>query len=111
MEHILIEFTAAAAETLTNYDRQFSTIRGALIESTRPTNRLNGRVIVRAKPVDLTVTRIPDEPPVRKLLCQIWGIQYVDAEPTTSARPPQRQILVPAAGHDARYNADGNHHR
>ena len=100
LEHVIFEFTAQAAETFRTYLTTQPTLRGCHFLARRPCGRLNGRVIIQAKPEDLNRTRLPDPPDVRQVLCHIWGVQYTPDDAPTIDRPPFKRIrLRPDAEH------------
>lgn len=86
LEHVILELTAAGSDPLRNYYRLHDTIRECRMSAVRPSGRPNGRVIVTCKPPQHSMTRIPDPPDVRRILCHLWGIQYRNDEPITIDR-------------------------
>lgn len=71
---ILFEFTAAAAEPLTQYRKAYGSLRGCLMNATRANSSGNSRVIIRTKPADLEKITLPAEPNLLEALSIIWNI-------------------------------------
>lgn len=70
----ILELTAQACEPIADYRDAHGTLRGALIEVWRPSQKPNGRVAVRLAPADLRGRQLPDPPHLETVLCHIWGI-------------------------------------
>lgn len=88
LEHVLFEFTAPTSDVFKNYHRRYNTLRGCGLVAKRPSGRTNGRVVVTTTPVDLLKWQLPEEPNLRKILCHIWGVPYVEETDTASAHQP-----------------------
>lgn len=72
---VLFEFTAAAAEPLTQYRKAYGSLRGCLMNATRATSAGNSRVVIRTKPADLEKITLPKEPNLLEALSIIWNIE------------------------------------
>lgn len=96
-EHVILELTFNAAETLRNLQRVSENLRGTQITTSRPSGRPNGRIVVALRPGDPVRTSIPDPPNIERILCHIWGIKY-DA-PKNSMRDQLRKALAETADH------------
>jgi hypothetical protein len=94
--HVLLEVTALAAEPLVQYQDAKGTLRGALIEATRPGTRKNQRVWIRIKPAPEDAPALPPEPNLAKALAQIWSL------PTTELSRADNQWGTPAITHTPR---------
>jgi hypothetical protein len=89
-ECFLFECTAQVAETFFSYRQQYATLRGCLFRARRATRHPNGRVLLEVKPVDLTQRKIPDEPNIKKMLCQLWNVPYNEVIEADHHRPCRR---------------------
>ncbi|MDD3530470.1 MAG: hypothetical protein PHS77_11390 [Gallionellaceae bacterium] len=102
LEHVIFEFTATASDTFRTYAQSFGGLRGCHFQAHRPSKRHNGRVVIACKPADLGRITLPEPPNLKKLLCNLWGIQYTEAD---THRLPNRigaQIGVGPGNGDAR---------
>lgn len=72
---ILFEFTARAAEPLTQYRKAYSSLRGCLMIASRSNSAGNSRVNIRTKPADLEKITLPPEPNLLEALSIIWNIE------------------------------------
>lgn len=75
MRTILFEFTARAAEPLTQYRKAYGTLRGCLMNASRSNSAGNSRVTIRTKPADLEKITLPAEPNLLEALSIIWNIE------------------------------------
>lgn len=75
-EHVIFEFTAAAAETFNNYLTAFNSLRACKFIARRPSGRPNGRVVIACTHYDERKVRLPDPPDVRRMLCHIWNVKH-----------------------------------
>jgi len=105
-EHVILELTAAASESLRNYAQSYSGTRGCQLSAWRPSKRPNGRILVTCKPGDLLRLTLPEPPQVARLLCRIWNVRFDPADVVTSQRPGAKAI-VPTPG----THGNGNEHR
>lgn len=95
--HVLIEFTAQAAEHLVIFRNAQTTLRGCHINARRAHNRHNGRVIITCKPTDLTDMRLPKEPNLIAALSIIWNLSPLAVESTRKEKDmPKLNIITPA---------------
>lgn len=101
-EHVLFEFTATASDSFRNYRKIKDHLRSCLFEAKRPSGKTNGRVIISCSPFDDVQQRLPEPPNIERILCHIWGIQYVDPGIIPMTRPPFKAIKVPRDNGDAR---------
>lgn len=72
---ILFEFTARAAEPLTQYRKAYGSLRGCLMNASRSNAAGNSRVTIRTKPADLEAITLPKEPNLLEALSIIWNIE------------------------------------
>ena len=72
--HVLAEFTAQAAERITQYRDTQQTLRGAILTAHRHHNRHNGRVIIHMQPGDLARLNLPTPPDLINVLSILWNI-------------------------------------
>jgi len=72
--HVLLEFTAQAAEQLIIYRNAHGTLRGCTINARRHRNLRNGRVILETHTAPLDQLKLPREPNITKALSIIWNI-------------------------------------
>lgn len=77
-QHILLEFTAQAAEQLVQYRDNHISLRGCIVTAQRHRNRHNGRVILHCKPGNLDSVALPKEPNIKGALSIIWNIPLPD---------------------------------
>jgi hypothetical protein len=105
-EHVILELTAAASETLRNYHKLNKCTRGVCITAQRPSGRHNGRVILAIGQATNHADQLPDEPDLMAVLCHIWGIKY---DPLHDIKPNfgnRHSLYVPRpADDDARNTA------
>jgi len=73
-QHSLLEFPAAAADTIADFRSQHSTLRYAILELKRVPVKANGRVLARIKPGVTDYKIFPQAPDVEKILARIWDI-------------------------------------
>ena len=73
-QHVLLEFTAQAAETLVNYRTAHETLRGCYIKAKRHRNRHNGRVLLHCEPHSLEGIALPDAANLPNVLSIIWNL-------------------------------------
>lgn len=94
-ETVIFECTARASACFSEYRERYGTTRGAAFKAERLNNRPNGRVLIQAKPADLTKVNLPKAQPVTKLLCHIWNIPPNQVlEPDAMTRPPFKHVRV-----------------
>jgi len=74
-EHVILELTAQACETIAQYAEANGSLRGVLLTATRATGVKNGRVLLKLEPTNLKTIVLPPEPDVPKVMRHIWGIQ------------------------------------
>lgn len=94
-ELVIFEMTATAAEKFTEYFQRHGTLRGCHFLATRVNNRSNGRVLIIAKPADLSQIHLPQPKDCRKLLAHIWNIapnQVTQDGP--NHRPPAETLHI-----------------
>lgn len=92
----ILEVTAQACETITEYRQAHGTLRGALIESWRPSARPNGRVRIKLAPADLRGRNLPPPADLKKVLCHLWNVSSNGAEVKPGPRQhPKIQISDP----------------
>jgi len=91
--HVLFECTAQAAETLVQYRRAHSTLRGCLIEAYRWRSAANGRVVMRATPAAQSPDTLPKPPDLLKVLSIIW--QMNENAHATGANGPGGKDIIP----------------
>jgi hypothetical protein len=75
-EHCLLELTATAAAPLFEHINAGNSLRGTLIEATRPSGRENGRIWIRICPPLPDPPALPLEPEIPKLLATLWGLSH-----------------------------------
>lgn len=88
--HIIFECTAQATESFTVYRDHHNTVRGCLFEAQRLNGRINGRVIIRCRPADLTSHRLPHGPDLTQCMAIIWSLPINSIE--TEGQDPQRKV-------------------
>ena len=84
--HVLMEFTAQAAEQITQYRDSHQTLRAAILTANRHRNRHNGRVIVSLKPGDNDHLHLPPAPDVIGALSILWNLPATKGEPTDTIK-------------------------
>jgi len=72
---VLFEFTAKAAEPLTQFALAYGTLRGCQIKAARANTAPNSRVIITTHPADLEKIHIPEPPNLLEALSIIWNIE------------------------------------
>jgi len=97
-EHFLFEMTARCVEPLTEYRLANPTLRGCSFLAQRPSGKVNGRVFLKTKTVDLESVTLPPSPDLTNVLAMIWNL------PTSSITDAGR-----IKGHPAvKVNTPGN---
>ncbi len=96
-EHQLFETTAQASEEFTDYQKRHNTLRGCNFHATRAGGKTNGRVIIRTKPVDLKIIRLPPAPDIIKCLCHLWNIKANHVIESGMQKNASRLIVEPNA--------------
>lgn len=94
-EHVILELTAAGSQTLRNYNELNSGVLGAEILAHRPSKKHNGRVVCQCRRIDLQGILLPPPPCIEKILCHIWGVQYVAPKNNWRIRPGSKDIQLP----------------
>lgn len=79
--HFLFECTAQAANHFTDYRDNHGTLRGCLFKGTRMHGKVNGRVLIKCSPADLTSIRLPNPPDLIKCLSILWDFPADDVAP------------------------------
>lgn len=99
--HAIFETTAQAAKTFVEYRNAHGNLRGCLFESRRLNSKPNGRVLIRTKPADLTILRLPPEPDLTACLAIIWDFPLLSVR-VTGRNPeqdtPRVNQITPNAG-------------
>lgn len=72
----LIELPTAAAETVRDYQTKYATLRGRLINCTRPRGKANSRIKVELTSPNNEGLSLPSVPEVRQALCLIWRLDF-----------------------------------
>lgn len=90
--HVLLEFTAQAAETINQYRQSHGTLRAAILTAQRHKNRHNGRVLVSLKPGDVDNLNLPPEPDIVNALSILWNIPATKGDPTDTLKNTTRVI-------------------
>jgi len=94
-ETVIFEMTAKASKAFSQYYKRYGTTRGCFFKAQRINDRPNGRVLIVAKPSDLSKVNLPPELDVKKLLCHVWNIAPNQAiTPEYKTRPPFNTIQV-----------------
>lgn len=88
--HIIFECTAQATEAFTAYRDHHATTRGCMFEARRLNSRPNGRLIIRCKPADLTVHRLPHGPDLTQCMAIIWSLPIHSV--ATEVSDPERKV-------------------
>lgn len=94
---ILFEFTARAAEPLTQYRKAYDSLRGCLMNASRSNSQGNSRVNIRTRPADLEKITLPEEPNLLEALSIIWNIEL----PAITLDGICKDAPVVAVGRDA----------
>lgn len=96
--HVLVEFTAQAAEIISAYRKAHATLRGCILTTTRHRNRHNGRVLVHATPGSLQNMNLPDAPDLIKAMSIIWNLpsSQMSEQPTERDCP---RVSTPGGNH------------
>lgn len=94
-ETVIFETTANASQAFTDYYERYKTLRGCHFKASRVNGRHNGRVIIHAKPADLSKLSLPPAIPIEPVLCHIWNIAPNQVEQTDHmTRPPAKNLAV-----------------
>jgi len=72
--HALLELTAQASQPAFDFFERHGTLRGAILETTRPSAKPNGRIIVRLRQATPDDPKPPKEPNIKKILAVIWNL-------------------------------------
>lgn len=72
----LLELPTAAAESVRDYQAKYATLRGRLINCTRPRGRANSRIKVELSSPNIEGLSLPAVPEVRQALCLIWRLDF-----------------------------------
>jgi hypothetical protein len=80
--HVILELTAAAAETVTAYKHTYQTLRGCLITARRKNRNPNSQLVVECKPADINGILLPTPPDVVACMSTIWSLPKPLVEPT-----------------------------
>lgn len=102
-DHVIFEFTAAASDPFKTYYLCHQTMRACRFTASRPSGRSNGRITIGCTRVDEQTVKIPEAPNLRKLLCHLWNIPYVEVSEDTMERPPFQHIGVLPDDGDGRH--------
>lgn len=100
-EHVILELTATAADPLFLYRETYKTLRGCMIQASRPSSTRNGRIELRTKPANQAQITLPREIDVPAALCHIWSIPLPDV---TAPR-----LSAGLRGVNVEANTGGNH--
>lgn len=103
LEHVIIELTPGAAQTLTTYQRAYHDLRGCSLRAHRPSGRPNGRVVLHCKRTDPAKSPLPPAPDLKVILCHIWGIQLDCVADTAISLPIGRALQTAPSKGDGRY--------
>lgn len=84
-EHFIFECTAHAAKTLVQYREANGTLRGCVMNASRPKGLRNSQVVVQTNSIDLAKVNLPEPPDLIKALSTIWrlpktGVEVVEEE-------------------------------
>lgn len=72
--HFIFEFTLQAAEPFKQYRLAHGSLRGCRFEATRLHNKVNGRVIISCRPVDMLKVTLPKTPDIAACMAIIWNL-------------------------------------
>jgi len=93
-QHVLFEMTAQASEAFKDYRLANGTLRGAKFTSTRPSGRVNGRLLIVLAACNLNGISLPEEPHTMRVLSILWNIPLIDLESCGSQKSlPKLRIL------------------
>jgi len=92
-EHVLMCLPLSAFSSLSNYHKEWGTIRGAMLVAHRPSKRANGRVLTSLDHAGRAPQQLPASPDVQTILIRMW-----QATPNLKSAHPQRN------GHKSRLN-------
>lgn len=84
-EHVIFECTALAAKPLAEYRDATGTLRGCILDASRPKCAANAKVIITTNTLNLAHHPIPNAPDVAAALAVIWrlpGAAFSLHEPT-----------------------------
>lgn len=99
--HVLVEFTAQAAQIIRDYRNAHGTLRGCIITACRYKNRHNGRVLINCAPGSLEQMNLPPAPNLINVLSLIWNIPSTDMCQAPSERQMPRVAIAPDTRSDA----------
>jgi len=85
-QHVIVEWTAQAADQINRYRTTHPSLRNAIITARRHRNQRNGTVIVELTTGDPDKLHLPDPPDLIKCLSILWNIPTPDMTPTTNLK-------------------------
>lgn len=74
-DHFLFEMTAAAHDAIKVYKKNQPDLRGCFFKASRPSSRVNGRILIRTKKWESNLELLPDPPDIAAILCHIWNVE------------------------------------
>ncbi len=111
-QHALFEMTAQATDPFKDYRLANATIRGAKFTATRPSHRVNGRLMIVLAACNLAGVTLPAAPHVMAVLSILWNIPLsrLEQSGTTKELPRLRANADPDSSTDASNGQGLNHH-
>jgi len=104
-EHCIFEFTKIPGKTFANYRQIHQEMRGCHFRSSRPSKRINGRVIISCKQYDANRYSLPKPPNIRQILCHIWNVQYKNTIQQYDPEHLAQQVIAAPNKRDGRYRS------
>lgn len=89
-QKVVFEFTAKSAETIIKAEKDYGTLRGLIIQASRPRGRDNSPVHLHVTGQQFNPTELPEPESIRPILAHIWGFKQ------TSPVAQEHQVLADA---------------
>lgn len=105
-EHVIFECTATAAKPLEEYRKANKTLRGCVLNATRPKGGPNSKVVISTNTLNQQHTKLPEPPNVPAALATIWRLPRTAIQTLLETDESARILTIPAKLREMRQQPD-----